>query len=262
MKEDFTDWNPDLYLKFRSERMQPILDLVSRINLASPRSIIDIGCGPGTSTEILAARWPKAGILGIDNSEAMVKRARDNFPEIDWRVADASTFSPEDKFDIVFANAVIHWIPNHRKLLSHLFSMTSKNGYLAIQMPMTSEMKIAELIDDAFRTVSPDRSFDISDFIHYNPAAFYLKAASSLTDHFHVWTTTYFHIMDSARGVYEMMGSTRMRPYLDQLQSDREKTEFEKILSESIDRAYDKIADGKIVFPFKRLFLLVHRDEI
>ncbi len=262
MENRLTDWNPDLYLKFRSERTQPALDLVSRINCASPNRIIDIGCGPGTSAEILAARWPKARILGIDNSEAMIKRARDKFPGIDWRVADASTFNPSATFDVVFANAVIHWIPNHRELLSHLFSMTSKNGCLAIQMPMTSEMKIAELIDNAFRAVSPDRRFDISDFIHYNPVIFYLKSASSLTDNFHVWTTTYFHIIDSASGVYEMMGSTRMRPYLDQLQSDQEKTEFEKILTESIDRAYDKIAGGKIVFPFKRLFLLVHRDDI
>ncbi len=261
MSNSLTDWNPGLYLKYRNERIQPAVDLVNRITLANPARIIDIGCGPGNSTEILAARWPMAKILGIDNSEAMIRRARDKYPAIDWRVADASAFNPVEGFDIVFANAVIHWIPNHEKLLSHLFSMTTRNGFLAVQMPMTSEMKIAELIESAFRSASPDRRFDIAKFIHYNPAAFYLKAVSSLTGNFHVWTTTYFHIMDSARDIYEMMGSTRMRPYLDQLQSDQEKTQFEKLLTELIEAAFDRLGGGKIVFPFKRLFLLLQRDK-
>jgi trans-aconitate 2-methyltransferase len=62
------DWNPDLYLKFNKERIQPSIDLVSRIDCKTPKNIIDIGCGPGNSTQVLYNRWPEANIVGADNS--------------------------------------------------------------------------------------------------------------------------------------------------------------------------------------------------
>ncbi len=259
MERSSADWDPDLYLKFRNERAQPVLDLVSRIDLARPGSILDVGCGPGSSTAILAARWPNARITGIDNSEAMIRQSRAKYPDLDWRVADARTFSAPETFDLVFANAVIHWIPDHERLLARLFHMASANGFLAVQMPLSSEMKIAELIENAFRTASPGRTFDIGNYIHSHPVEFYVRVASSLSAHFNLWTTTYFHTMDSVGAICEMMRSTRMRPYLDQLQSDREKAAFERILTEAIDRTYDKLGGGKVVFPFKRLFLLIRR---
>ncbi len=256
-----SDWNPDLYLKFRSERTQPVLDLVNRIDIKNPRSIIDIGSGPGTSTEILAARWPEARITGIDSSEAMIREARAKYPGIEWRLADAASYHTSERFDIVFANAVIHWIPNHKELLPHLFGMTTEHGALAVQMPLTAEMKMAELIENAFRTVVRESDFDINSVIHYHPVPFYLNALGSLSNRFNAWTTTYYHLMDSARAVYDMMRSTRMRPYLDRLKSEEQRSAFEAALLDAIEATYDKLSSGKIVFPFKRLFLLLYRNQ-
>lgn len=111
------DWNPDLHLKFDKERIQPTIDLLSRIEFDSPSKIIDIGCGPGNSTQILAQRWPKSQITGIDNSQAMIDKACHDFPDQEWKLLDDGSDKLQGKFDIVFSNAAIQWIPNHFELL-------------------------------------------------------------------------------------------------------------------------------------------------
>ena len=112
------DWNPELYLKFDKERTQPSIDLVKRINFDKPERILDIGCGPGNSTQILVLRWPDSEIIGIDNSPAMIEKARKDYPKQEWRILDAGTDEITGIFDIVFSNATIQWIPDHIKLLN------------------------------------------------------------------------------------------------------------------------------------------------
>jgi len=260
MEKTPTEWNPLLYLKFSSERAQPSLDLVSRIDLEYPHRILDVGCGPGNSTQILAARWPGARITGIDSSKAMIAQAQSVYPHGDWRVADAGTFHSREMFDIIFANAVIHWIPDHEALLKHLLGLTNQNGCLAVQMPLTSEMKIAELIESAFKSAGGNRGFDINRHIHTHSVEFYMNVLGALPGRFDAWTTTYFHRMDSAGEIYSMMSSTRMRPYLDQLRNERQQEEFKRMLTDAIDSTYTRLDNGKIIFPFKRFFLLVHKD--
>jgi trans-aconitate 2-methyltransferase len=104
------DWNPDLYMQFTSERTQPSIDLISKIKPVKPKSIFDIGCGPGNSTQVLVNRWPKARISGLDSSSSMIKKAEQDYPNQEWIVADALTYNPKIKYDIVFSNAVIQWI--------------------------------------------------------------------------------------------------------------------------------------------------------
>jgi trans-aconitate 2-methyltransferase len=64
-------WQPEQYLRFQEERTRPCLDLVNRIEV-NPRTVIDLGCGPGNSTAVLAERWPAAEITGLDSSESML----------------------------------------------------------------------------------------------------------------------------------------------------------------------------------------------
>ena len=116
------EWDSELYLRYERERTQPSLDLVSRISLESPEEIIDLGCGPGNSTRVLRERWPKAHIIGIDSSQAMIEKARQSSTEIEWRVADVETWSARDHFDIMFANASLHWITGHEALLPRLIT--------------------------------------------------------------------------------------------------------------------------------------------
>ena len=113
-------WNPDAYLKFEQERTQPSRDLVSRIRLSNLKVIVDIGCGPGNSTHVLRDAWPKAKVIGLDNSKEMINKAKATYPECEWILADAADWQPHQKYDLVFSNATLQWIPNHAMLLSAL----------------------------------------------------------------------------------------------------------------------------------------------
>lgn len=141
------EWNPDLYLKFEKERTQPVKDLISRIEKDNPERIIDIGCGPGNSTMELKKRWPGAFIVGIDSSENMIKKAKLDYPQLEWIVFDANEdLSPLGKFDIVFSNAAIQWMPGHKELVRKFFGMLNDDGVLAVQVPNTEYMPIRAAI--------------------------------------------------------------------------------------------------------------------
>ncbi|NLM74915.1 MAG: methyltransferase domain-containing protein [Clostridiaceae bacterium] len=118
------DWNSKQYLKFKTERTQPAIDLVNRINLVSPDKILDIGCGPGNSTQVLSDKFPNAYILGVDKSEDMINAAKKNYPDLNFRICDVSSELPQldSDFDIVFSNACIHWVTDHRKLIENMLN--------------------------------------------------------------------------------------------------------------------------------------------
>lgn len=132
-----SDWNSNQYMKFGAERTQPSIDLVNRIADINPNRILDIGCGPGNSTDRLAKQFPNADILGVDFSEDMLKEARTTYPELRFE----HSCIPDDldkldgKFDLIFSNACIHWIPNHESLLPAIFDKLSDGGTLAVQIP-------------------------------------------------------------------------------------------------------------------------------
>jgi trans-aconitate 2-methyltransferase len=135
------DWNPELYLKFDRERTQPSVDLVTRIDFDHPKKIIDIGCGPGNSTQILVQRWPYAEIIGVDNSPAMIERAKKDYPNQNWRMIDAGRDEIEGNYDIFFSNATIQWIPKHSELLKRFHNLLTDKGLIAIQVPQFWDRK-------------------------------------------------------------------------------------------------------------------------
>src|SRR5258705_6346227 len=107
------DWNAADYLKFEDGRTQPCRDLLSRVALPSPMNIIDLGCGPGNSTAVLAERYPRAHITGLDSSPEMIESARRAHPRHEWLVADITTWarpSSEPVFDLIFSNAALQWV--------------------------------------------------------------------------------------------------------------------------------------------------------
>src|SRR5262249_718657 len=129
------NWDADLYLKFADERTRPAQELLARIAIARPHRVIDLGCGPGNSTALLRQRWPEAEIIGLDNSPDMVAAAARDHPDGKWVVADISSWSDAAPFDLIFSNAALHWVPNHRTLLPTLAKMVTPRGALAVQMP-------------------------------------------------------------------------------------------------------------------------------
>ncbi|MDF1548240.1 MAG: methyltransferase domain-containing protein [Bacteroidales bacterium] len=254
------DWNPNLYLKFGKERIQPSIDLVMRIEMDEPSTIIDIGCGPGNSTQILAHRWPDAEIVGIDNSPAMIEKAKSDYSNQNWYVVDADKDEIEGKYDIVFSNAVIQWIPDHPKLFKKFYNLLTNNGLIAIQVPIFWDMPLGKAIANvasqnqwASKTKGATKQFTIHDY------HFYYDILSEIFKSVDIWESHYMHVVDSHLSILEMIRSTGLRPFHNLLEKDTDKQAFEDMVLRHIEKDYPLQKNGKVLLPFKRLFFIAKK---
>jgi trans-aconitate 2-methyltransferase len=250
------DWNPDLYLKYANERTQPSIDLINRIKINSqPKSILDIGCGPGNSSQALLQRWPDARLTGIDNSANMIEKAKTSYPDNTWILGDAANFTSKIKYDIVFSNATIQWIPNHKALFKKLYHLLNTGGVLAVQVPLFNEMPLAKAIQ---KTAARKRWREVTkscwDVFTYHDADYYYDLMYQDYKTVEMWQTDYIHVMESPQSIVEWIRSTGLKPYLDCLK-EAEKPLFEEYLLAVIKKDYPGQGDGKVLFPFRRLFL-------
>jgi len=249
------DWKPSLYLAFERERTLPAVDLTARIEHDNPKRIIDIGCGPGNSTAVLRARWTDAEIIGLDNSESMIDKAKSKYEGIEWLCVDAdSDLSGLGKFDIIFSNAAVQWIPHNEIFLPKLFGMLNRGGVLAVQVPYTEHMPVQT---ELYRLTSSvkwrDRFADITSPVHSaHPADFYYNILCKLTADADLWQTDYYHVMNTHADIVKWYSGTGLRPYLECLRygSAEFLEEYESMLRE----AYPIQSDRKILFPFTRIF--------
>jgi trans-aconitate 2-methyltransferase len=254
-------WNPDLYLKFEDERTQPACDLISRIAVAGPARIADIGCGPGNSTKALRERWPRAEILGLDSSAEMIDKARSAHPRERWILADAAQWKPDAPYDIVFSNAALQWIPDHERLVPALFNALRGPGALAVQVPANIESPLHQALLKISRSEKWKAALSGCDgLIHYHDAGFYHDLLSALTGRIFIWQTTYYHVMADHQGLVDWYAGTGMKPYLERLADEGRRRQFQSAVLDECRDSYPAQADGRILFPFQRLFFLAYRD--
>ena len=255
-----TDWNAEQYLKFADERGRPSLDLVARIAVSRPERIIDLGCGPGNSTAVLRRQWPQAEITGLDNSEDMIAAARESHPEGIWILADAATWTAEVPFDIVYSNAALQWLPDHESLFPHLFSWVAPGGALAVQIPAhfnsVLHKEIVEVAKNAEWLHLMDAPLNV---MTKKPPSFYYNLLQPLAARLEIWETEYYHVMESPRAIIEWFRGTGLRPYLEALESEGQRQRFVDMLLERYRRSYPRQNDGRILFPFRRLFIIAYR---
>ena len=255
-----SDWNPELYLKFKKERNQPIYDLISGVEISNVKRIIDIGCGPGNSTAMLKEKWPEAEIIGIDFSDSMIEKAKTDYPDIQFAVGDASKdLAYLGKFDIVFANASLQWIPDHESLLPRLFKLVSSNGAFAAQIPQFDNMPISRTIRmTAALPKWKDYFVEFKEPLTFCPDEQYYNFLSADCSKIRIWNTKYYHVMSSHFDILEMISSTGMKPYLDKLPSELHQ-EFSNDILEGIKKDYPTQSDSKVLFPFERFFFIAYR---
>jgi trans-aconitate 2-methyltransferase len=252
-----TDWNPRLYLKYGGERTQAVVDLISHVKLEKPARIIDIGCGPGNSTQALAARWPGSRITGLDSSPAMIAKAKTDFPDSEWLLADAGNFKSEAKFDLVFSSAALQWLPDHAAVLARWLDLTAPGGALAVQMPLFDQMPMSLAIGRAaYRARWQKTLAGAGDLVTYESPEFYYNVLSARASSIDLWVTDYCHVLGSRAALIEWMEGTGLRPYLDRLPDGAERRAFEADLLEEVNDAYPLQPDGKVLFLFKRLFFI------
>ena len=129
-------WSPQQYLKFEDQRTRPARDLLNAVPAQTRvKRASDLGCGPGNSTELIAARFPDALIAGVDNSAEMIEAAKARLPSAEFALSRIEDWTDAGPWDLLFANAALQWVPNHEALLPRLAARLSPGGSFAIQMP-------------------------------------------------------------------------------------------------------------------------------
>ena len=250
------DWNPHLYLQFSAERSAPSVDLTAKIAISAPKAILDVGCGPGNSASVLLSRWPETKITGIDSSPAMIVQAEELHPAHVWRIQDAGDLRGSGRYDLVFSNAALQWMPSHETLLPALAGLVNKGGALAAQVPRYDQMPVSSLIDQLFHSMpGVDLRFGRDSAFTFHDPAFYDNLLRPLGGHFAVWETTYFHRLGSHAAIVKMLGSTGLRPYIERLPEGNHE-EFERRLLAALPDLYPSQKDGAVLFPFRRLFFV------
>ena len=252
-------WDPAQYLKFADHRLRPAIDLLNRIDVESPSVVYDLGAGAGNVTALLAARWPKARIIGIDNSEEMLKQAAERAPNIEWQVGDIGTWRPDEPAELIYTNAALHWITGHTELFTGLMSSIAPGGTFAVQMPRNFGALSHTSISEAALS-GPWRS-KLEPLLRPAPVElpnFYIDVLSPLASSLDVWETEYMQILSGDNPVKEWTKGTWLRPLLAALE-EPERSEFENAYAELVKSRYPKQSDGTTVFPFRRMFIVAKR---
>ena len=253
-------WDAELYLRFSSERTQPSVDLIQRIAIPDPGRIIDLGCGPGNSTAVLRQRWPKADITGLDSSSDMISAASRSYPHNEWLIGDIAAWSTEIPFNVVFSNAALQWVPRHAILIPHLFAQVASGGALAVQMPAHFNSPLhREILATADDPSWRHLMGPALNALTKQPPSFYYNLLQPLAARLEIWQTEYYHIVDSPQSIIEWFRGTGLRPFLAVLENDEQRKRFEELLLERYTRAYLPQNDGRILFPFRRLFMIAYR---
>src|SRR6185437_14591653 len=251
------DWDPQLYRRFEGERTRPARELLARVDLASPGLVFDLGCGPGNSTELLVERWPGARVRGVDNSEAMLAAARQRLPAVEFELSDIGGWRPERAPDLIYANAALQWVGEHRSLLPRLLAALAPGGSLAVQMPDNLDMPSHR----AMREVAalPEFAAAIGDAAAVRsrilPAETYYDLVSNDAAAVDVWRTTYYHPMPSPRAIVDWLRGTGLRPFLQRL-DDAASDTFLREYEARVDAAFPERVDGLRLLPFPRLFIV------
>lgn len=252
-------WSAQQYTKFEQERTRPVRDLVAAIPTTDVHRAVDLGCGPGNSTEVLVQRYPSADIVGTDNAEDMVVAARQRLPSIRFELSDIAQWHPDHRFDVILANASLQWLPDHATLYPRLVSQLSEGGSLAVQTPDNLEEPAHRLAREVAANGPWRHKLGEVRHPERHAAAFYytlLKPACRTVD---VWRTTYFHVLQGGpAAVVEWFKATALRPFLGPLDAD-EKVAFLDAYLADITKAYPAFEDGTVLLPFPRLFVVATR---
>ena len=249
------EWEPKLYLKYADQRTQAAIDLANRIIVENPRKVLDIGCGPGNSTHVLAQHFPNTYLLGIDNSPSMIEAAKADYPDYEFMFCDANKDLGMlgDDFDIVFSNACIQWIPNHNQLLKNMMKLLKSGGVLAVQLPNNSGEPIQMILDEvSSRRVWAPKIQLSQTFYNLKPGEYY-DLLSEISSSFSIWQTVYFHTMKSHHNIIEWCSSTGLKPYLEPL-SKEDRAAFTDDIYTELVKAYPTQKNGDVVLRFQRLF--------
>jgi len=251
-------WDPKTYLDFEDERTRPAIELLARVPHKSPTHVIDLGCGPGNSTALLARRWPKAKLEGLDSSEAMLDQARRSGIRATWHSGDIPSWAPSVRYDVIFANAALHWLGDQDALLKRLMSYLTPEGVLAFQVPANFNEPSHRLMRDvAAGGLWSGKLRGVRNIVLGTEQGYY-EMLEPLAAHLDIWQTTYLQVLSGEDAVFRWVSGTGLRPFLEALDA-QEREAYSREYKTRLNQAYPTRANGKTLFPFQRLFVVARK---
>jgi trans-aconitate 2-methyltransferase len=245
-------WDPDRYLAFADERGRPFVDLLARVGAEAPRTVADLGCGPGNLTGLLAQRWPAAHVTGVDSSPEMVAKARSAGSAVDYQVADLRDWRASRPVDVLVSNATLQWVPGHLDLLPRLVEQVAPGGWFAFQVPANFDepshtIRAGLAAEEPYRELTAGAAEPAS----HDPEV-YLATLTDLGCAVDAWETTYLHLLTGEDPVFDWISGTSARPVLERLPEGL-REEFADELRRRLRAAYPQRPYG-VAMPFRRVF--------
>ncbi|KAJ3498813.1 hypothetical protein NLG97_g827 [Lecanicillium saksenae] len=265
------DWSATQYLKFEEQRTRPARDLLAQVPLTSPRRIVDLGCGPGNSTALLAAKYPEAAVSGVDSSPNMISKAQeallaaDHHRALDFSVGDLREYRATQPMDLIFSNATFQWLGTNERIkaMRHLIEESlSPGGVLAIQIPDNLDEPSHALMRDTAASGPWAETLAAS-----GPGRTRIQSVQELYDQLipycsslDIWHTVYQHPLDSHGSIVEWLKGTALRAFIDPL-ADHEREDFLAAYLARIKEAYPASNNGRVLLRFPRLFLVATKIQ-
>jgi trans-aconitate 2-methyltransferase len=252
-------WDPAQYLRFGHERLRPALDLLAQVPLDAPARVVDLGCGPGNVTAILGQRFPKADVVGVDGSAAMLEQARAAVPQCRFEQADFFRWQPAQPLHLIYSNAALQWVDRHPTLFPRLLSFLAPGGVLAVQMPAMYDAPLRRVAreiaaSDAWAAQLGD-AVSAPDIL---PILDYWDMLRPRVASLEMWQTTYMHALGGENAVLEWATGSSLRPFLDRL-PDEQKEAFRRAYAAAARSHYPRRTDGTTILPFHRLFMVARK---
>lgn len=250
------EWNPGLYERYRVLRERPGRDLLSAIPTIPARSAIDLGCGTGYLSRQLAERFADAAVTGLDSDAAMLAKAAATPSRVQWQKADIGDWRPVTPVDLIFSNAALHWLPDHRTLFTRLAGQVAPDGVLAVQMPdnfaAPSHLMLKELAQQAPWRDALSGALDHGVVLS---AADYWRILRPHCRTIDIWYSDYLQVLEGDDPVLDWVSGTVLLPVIAHLPQVRA-AEFTEAYRAALRMAYPRETDGSTLFPFRRIFIL------
>ncbi len=248
-------WNPEVYNTFKDIRYKPFYDLADLIKPVKNKKAIDLGCGTGEQTAILADKFKEVHFLGVDSSAEMLEKSKALETEnLHFRRASTEEMIENaKKWDLIFSNAALQWSNNHEVLFPKLINLLNSKGQFAVQMPVQPENKLNKILIELVNE-EPFKTY-LKGFKRDSPVLSIDEYAQILFDSgledIQIMQKVYPIIANDHDTLYNFISGSALIPYMEKLEGGQKEL-FIKTYKERIAESFPKLP---AIYSFKRLLL-------
>lgn len=256
-----TVWDPAQYHRYGDLRLRPALELLSRVSIETPSLVHEVGTGGGEIARLMTSRWPTARVVASDSSQEMLDKAAQSESTVEWRLLDLANWRPAEPHDVIYGNAVLHWVGDHHELFPRLVSGLKPGGELAVQMPLSWWQPSHQVIRETLAMMSGPQADALTRSMAepnvHQPSRYY-EILQPIATELDIWETTYQQILTGDDPVFDFVSGSILRPVFTQL-TPAQADEFSELCRRALRQAYPPQPDGTTLFPFRRLFIVARR---